>query len=127
MKVSGLTVLRDDLYFSLPGLTIEVARECSGIRSTLVLFITSLVAGYLLLRRPGNRAILAVSIIPLAILRNGLRIFTLAWLSVEVNPTIIDSALHRRGGPIFFVLSLIPFFLLLLFLRRHERKNARVS
>lgn len=123
MRVSGLPAMQDGLFFFLPGFTIEVGQECSGVRSTLVLFITSLVAGYLMLRNPRERAILAVSIIPLAILRNGFRIFTLAWLSVEVNPDILDSALHRRGGPIFFVLSLIPLFLLLLLLRKLEKKR----
>jgi exosortase C (VPDSG-CTERM-specific) len=124
IKVSGLPAMRDGLILFLPGLTIQVAQECSGIRSTLVLFITSLVAGYLLLRRPRDRAILAAAIIPLAILRNGFRIFSLAWLSVEVNPNVIDSALHHRGGPIFFALSLIPLFLLLLLLRKLEKKHA---
>ena len=127
MKLSGLPAMQEGLFFQLPGFAIEVAQECSGIRSTLVLFITSLVAGYLLLRRPRDRAILALAIIPLAILRNGFRIFSLAWLSVEVNPGIIDSALHHRGGPIFFALSLIPLFLLLLLLRRLEKKHAYAS
>ena len=127
IKVSGLPAMQDGLFFLLPGLAIQVAQECSGIRSTLVLFITSLVAGYLLLRRPRDRAILALAIIPLAILRNGFRIFSLAWLSVEVNPNIIDSALHHRGGPIFFALSLIPLFLLLLLLRKLEKKKAYAS
>jgi len=127
MKVSGLPAIRDGLVFFLPGFTIKVAQECSGIRSTLVLFITSLIAGYLLLRRPRDRAILAIAIVPLAILRNGFRIFSLAWLSVEVNPDIIDSALHHRGGPIFFALSLIPLFLLLLFLRKLEKKPVYAS
>ena len=35
---------------------------------------------------------------------------------------MIDSYIHRHGGPIFFVLSLVPFFFLLLFwLRKRER------
>ena len=127
MKISGLPAIQDGLFFFLPGFSIEVAQECSGIRSTLVLFITSLIAGYLLLRRPRDRAILAIAIVPLAILRNGFRIFSLAWLSVEVNPDIIDSALHHRGGPIFFALSLIPLFLLLLLLRKLEKKPVYAS
>lgn len=48
--VAGQSVFRDGLVFRLPGLTIQVAQECSGVRSTFVLFITSLVAGYWFLR-----------------------------------------------------------------------------
>ncbi len=37
--------------FALPGLTIQVAEECSGIRSSLALLINGLVIGYFVLRR----------------------------------------------------------------------------
>ena len=121
INLSGLPAVRDGLFFRLPGLLIEVAQECSGIRSTIVLFITSLLAGHLFLRSNWRRAALALFVIPLAMLRNGFRIFTLAYLTVEVDPRVIDSPLHHRGGPIFFALSLIPFFLLLWLLRKAER------
>jgi hypothetical protein len=39
-------------------------------------------------------------------------------LCVEVNPSYIHSPLHTRGGPLFFVLSLIPFGFVLYLLRR---------
>jgi hypothetical protein len=35
---------------------------------------------------------------------------------------MIDSVIHRNGGPLFFVLSLVPLFLLLWFLRRQEER-----
>jgi exosortase C (VPDSG-CTERM-specific) len=122
MHFSGLPVVRDGLFFKLPGLSIQVAQECSGIKSTLVLFITSLLAGHLFLRTPWKRALLALFVVPLAIVRNGFRVWSLAWLTVQVNPDIIDSPLHHRGGPLFFVLSLIPLFLLLLLLRKFDRQ-----
>lgn len=120
---TGSLVFRDGLVFQLPGITIQVAEECSGIRSTYVLFMTSLLAGYLLLRSPWRRAVLALFVIPLGILRNGFRVYTISWLCVHVSPAMIDSAIHRRGGPFFFVLSLIPFSLLLIWLNRSERRN----
>jgi exosortase C (VPDSG-CTERM-specific) len=116
-----------DLRIDLPGMSLVVAPECSGIHSTLVLLITSLLAGYLFLRRTSLRIILALSIIPLAILRNGFRVFVIGELCVHVGPQMIDSPIHRKGGPIFFVLSLIPFFLLLLFLRRQESNASEAS
>lgn len=125
LKLSGLPVFRQGTSFQLPGFSFEVAPECSGIRSSLVLFITSLLAGYLFLRSPVRRAVLTGIVIPLAILRNGLRVFTIGQLCVHVSPEMINSPIHHRGGPIFFVLSLIPFFLVLYFLRRSEAKAAR--
>jgi exosortase C (VPDSG-CTERM-specific) len=120
--ISQTPVLRDGLIFKLPGVTLEVAQECSGIRSTLVLFITSLVGGYVFFQSKRYRVLFALAVIPIAILRNALRIFTIAMLCVHVDPGMIDSFIHRRGGPLFFALSLVPFFALLIFLYRRERK-----
>jgi exosortase C (VPDSG-CTERM-specific) len=121
--LSGTPVYRDGTYFQLPGLAIRVAEECSGIRSSLVLFITSLLAGYMFLRSPWRRAVLAFAVIPLAIVRNGFRVFTVSMLTMHVDPNAIHGPIHHQGGPLFFALSLVPFFLLLLWLRKSERKR----
>jgi len=118
--LAGTSLLREGMQFQLPGFSLQVAPECSGIHSTLVLFITSLVAGQMILRRPWKRVVLCLAIIPLALLRNGFRVFVIGELCVHVNPRMIDSPIHHHGGPIFFVLSLVPFFLLLYFLRKNE-------
>src|SRR5277367_3108931 len=52
----GTPVLQDGLEFQLPGISLQIAPECSGIHSSLVLFIVSLLAGYFFLRRPRNQA-----------------------------------------------------------------------
>jgi exosortase/archaeosortase family protein len=114
--------LRQQTSFQLPGMPLEVAPECSGIRSTLVLFITSLLAGHLFLRSPWRRAALVLAVIPLALLRNGFRIFSIGQLCVNLGPHMINSPIHKRGGPLFFLLSLVPFFLMLLWLRKSEQK-----
>jgi exosortase C (VPDSG-CTERM-specific) len=119
----GTPVYRSDLLFQLPGISLQVAPECSGIRSTLALFITSVVAGYLFLRSPWRRTILAAVVLPLALLRNGFRVFTIGELCVHISPDMIDSFIHHHGGPIFFALSLIPFGLVLRWLVRSERKR----
>jgi exosortase C (VPDSG-CTERM-specific) len=120
--LAGTTVFADGLRFQLPGIIIQVAPECSGIHSSLALFITSIVTGWLVLRSPSRRLILALFVIPLALLRNGLRVFVIGELCVHISPDMIHSYIHNNGGPIFFVLSLIPFFLLLVLLVRSERK-----
>jgi exosortase C (VPDSG-CTERM-specific) len=116
----GTPLLRHGVDFQLPGFGLQVAPECSGIRSTLVLFITSLVAGQLFLRSPWKRALFALVVIPLGIFRNAFRIVTIGELCIHVDPGFIDSPIHHRGGPVFFAISLVPFILLLYFLRRTE-------
>ena len=120
-RLSGVPIFREGLGFQLPGIRLYVAQECSGIHSSLVLFLTSLVASHLFLRTPWKRAVLVLAMFPLAILRNGFRIFVIGQLCVHVGAEMLDSAIHREGGPLFFALSLIPFFLLLIVLRRSDR------
>jgi len=117
------TYLRDGQFFTFPGLTIEVAEECSGIHSTYVLLITSLLAGHLMLRTLWRRALLTLAIVPLGVLRNGFRVVLIALLTLKVNPNVINSPLHRRGGPLFFILSLAVLLGLLLILRRSEKAS----
>jgi len=119
--LAGTTHARTGLNFALPGTQgLRVAPECSGIHSTWILLITSLIAGQLFLRSPWKRGVVALFVVPLALLRNGFRIFTIGELCVHIGPEMIDSPIHHQGGPLFFALSLIPFFLLLALLYRSE-------
>jgi exosortase C (VPDSG-CTERM-specific) len=120
--LSGTPILRAGLVFQLPNITIEVAQECSGIRSSWVLLLTSILAANLFLKTPWKRIVLVGFIIPLAILRNGFRILVIALLCVNIGPQMIHSVIHRRGGPLFFALSLIPLFALLWWLRKGETR-----
>jgi exosortase C (VPDSG-CTERM-specific) len=122
---TGTPLFRQGTFLTLPGIVLEVAQECSGIRSTVVLFITSLLASNLFLQSPWRRVALIAVVMPLAIVRNGFRILVIGLLCVYVGPHMSDSFIHHRGGPIFFALSLIPFSFFLLWLRRHDRTDAR--
>jgi len=121
-NLAGTTLVRHGTVFELPGIVLEVAQECSGIRSSWVLFITSLVASHMFLRSPWRRLALVAFVIPLGILRNGFRVFVIGLLCVHVGPHMVDSVIHRQGGPFFFALSLVPLFILLWWLRRGERR-----
>jgi exosortase C (VPDSG-CTERM-specific) len=121
--LSGTPFLRVGPIFQLPNITIEVAQECSGIRSSFVLFITSILAANLFLRGWWRRFALVAFVIPLAILRNGFRILVIGLLCVHFGPQMIHSVIHRRGGPLFFVLSLIPLLLILWLLRKGDEQR----
>jgi exosortase C (VPDSG-CTERM-specific) len=126
-SLSGTPFLRAGLIFQLPNITIRVAQECSGIHSSWVLFITSILAANLFLKTPWRRFALVAFVIPLAILRNGFRILVIGLLCVNIGPQMIHSLIHRRGGPFFFVLSLIPLFLVLWWLRKGDVRQKAES
>jgi exosortase C (VPDSG-CTERM-specific) len=121
-NMTGTPLLRDGTVFALPTIVLRVAQECSGIHSSWVLFITSLLASDLFLESPWRRILLVAFVIPLGIVRNGFRILVIGLLCVHVGPHMIDSIIHRRGGPFFFVLSLVPLILFMAWLRRQEQR-----
>jgi exosortase C (VPDSG-CTERM-specific) len=121
-NLSGTPHVRDGTTFELPGIVIRVARECSGIHSSWVLFITSLLASHLFLKTRWRRIVLVAFVIPLGILRNGFRVLVIGLLCVYIGPDMIDSPIHHRGGPLFFALSLFPLFLVSWWLRHRERQ-----
>ena len=118
---TGTPAVRDGLFFSLPSVIIEIAKECSGIRSTIALLITCLVAGYLLLGTSWSRALLLVAALPVLVLKNGIRIGTLTVLAVRVDPSFLYGRLHHDGGIAFFVLGLLALMPVLRGLQQIER------
>jgi exosortase C (VPDSG-CTERM-specific) len=125
--LSGTPFLRQGLVFQLSNITIEVAQECSGIRSSWVLLMTSILAANLFLKTPWRRFALVAFVIPLAIVRNGFRILVIGLLCVNFGPQMIHSLIHRRGGPLFFTLSLVPLLLLLVWLHKGEVRTRPVK
>ena len=110
----GIPYLREGMTFQLPGIAIEVAKECSGIRSSLALFITSILAGHMFLKATWRKLMLISVIIPLAIFKNAIRITTLSLLAVYVDKSwLTDSWLHKGGGMVFFMIALLFLALIL--------------
>ena len=114
--IVGTPHYRNDFVFSLPTVTIEIADECSGIRSTIALLLTSLLAGHLFLPYTWQKFVLAAVIVPITIFKNAVRIVTLCLLAVHYNPGFLAGRLHHEGGFVFYLLGLAllaPLFTLL--------------
>lgn len=119
-RVFGVAAFRDGVYLTLPGLTIEVAKECSSIRSSTMLLVTAIGISQMLLRSRWRRLIVILVAIPLSVIKNGVRIFTITMLSIDVDPSYMTGKLHHQGGVVFFAAALFILFLLLWWLRRGE-------
>jgi len=121
-ELTGIPVSREGFVFHLPGISVEIAKQCSGIRSSLALLITVSLAAHFFLKSGWRKAILILSIVPIAILKNGIRIVTLSILAVYVDEKFITQGfLHRSGGFVFFLPALALLGLILWGLRKSER------
>ena len=118
---------QEGVVLSIPGLTLEVAKECSSIRSSLILLVTSMVLAHLLLRSNWGKVLVSVAAITLSVAKNGLRIFTLSMLGVYVDPSYLHGRLHHNGGIVFFLFVLAGLFALLTVVRWAERKMTSQS
>ena len=123
LKLTGTPVYREGSVLAMPGLTIEVAPECSGIRSSIGVFILTLLAGHFLLRSWWRRAVLVIAAMPIVILKNAIRIGTLSLLTIHVDRRIIESRLHHDGGFVFFFLGLLLLYPILMMLVKSEGKR----
>ena len=123
-KLSGVPVLRQGFTFALPRITINIAHECSGIRSSLALFIMSLLAGYVFLRSKWRRVLFSVLVILVAVIKNGVRIVTLSLLAAYVDRSFLTGSLHHRyGGAVFSLLALAALVPVLWLMQRQERSG----
>jgi exosortase len=122
----GVPVFRDGYLFTLPGLTIEVAEQCSGIRSGISLFLVGILAGRIFLKSGWRKLALAVAVVPITMAKNGLRIVTISLLGAYVDRQVLSGPLHTAGGIPFFGVALVMLAIVLWALRRGEsRKNPR--
>jgi exosortase len=125
-RMIGVPVATDGTFLSIPGLRIEVARECSSIRSSTMLIVVTLILSHLFLRSPWRKALLVLAAFPLTIAKNALRIFAIVELGTRVDPRFLHGKLHHSGGIVFLGVALIVILLLLWALRQNENGEVRL-
>jgi exosortase len=117
-------VFHQGITIFIPGLDIAVTPDCSSIRSSLMLLVTTMLLVHVLLKHPWRKALVIAIAVPLSVAKNGLRIFVIGMLSTRVDRGFLTGHLHRQGGIIFFLIALAVVFLFLWILRRGERTPA---
>lgn len=122
-QLVGTPVSRHGFLLSVPGVTIEVAKECSSIRSSIALFITCLLAAHLYIRTAWKKFVFVILGLLLSVVKNGIRITTLTLLSVYVDPGFLYGRLHRQGGFVFFLIALLILLPVFLWMEKSDKKR----
>src|SRR5262249_13253855 len=117
-NLSGAPVLRDGFIFRLPKISIEVAQECSGIRSSLALLILALLVAHFSFRPFWKKLVFVFAGLCMMLIKNGIRIAALTLLANYVNPNFLYGNLHHQGGVVFFLIGLALLLPVFWFLRK---------
>ncbi len=127
LQILNVPVLKEGFILQLPMVNLEVAKECSGIRSSIALLVTVLLAAEFLLRSPWRKVLLVVAIIPILVIKNAVRIVTIYLLAAYLNPAFLHGWLHTSGGVVFYLLGLISLIPVTVLLRRWEGRDFTLS
>ena len=126
-NLSGAPVLRQGFVFRLPKMSIEVAQECSGIRSSLALLILALLVAHFSFRPFWKKLAFLAAGLCMMLVKNGIRIATLTLLANYVNPAFLTGKLHRQGGIVFFLIGLALLLPVYWVLRKGEKSASRAA
>jgi exosortase len=124
-ELTGVPFLREGFVFRLASVSIEIAEECSGIRSSMAVLILALVAAHFYLRTFWKQALFVLASLFAMALKNGVRITTLTLLAVYVNPSFLFGRLHRDGGVVFFLMGLALLVPILWIIMRSEAPRGK--
>jgi exosortase len=106
LKLAGLPVLREGNIILFPGLSLEVADACSGLRSLTSLF--ALVIAFAAFSKLDNarRVILVLTTIPIAVAANGLRVIATGMLAHYSGVWAAEGFFHEFAGLSVFLLAI---------------------
>jgi len=115
----------DGLYIRLPGITLEVAEVCNGLRFLAGLVVMTTAFAQLSQRTPARKAVLVISAIPVAILANALRVAAVASGAYYIGPEAASGTIHNWIGKSVWVFTILMLLGLGLGLRRWGARPAR--
>lgn len=125
--VIGVPVRQSGTLLTVPGLSAEVAEECSSIRSSMILVLVATVMACLMLRSYWSRTLVILLSVPLAVAKNALRVFTLVGLGAYVDPAVLNSPLHHQGGILFLAIALVMLFIVVRLALRLEVQEPKTG
>ena len=106
LEFVNVPVLRDGNMLVLSNYSLEVIEACSGIRSLMTLLALAVAYGYLVEPRRWVRYVLALLMIPIAIVTNAIRIVGAGILAQRYGSVAAEGFLHEFSGLVIFMSAL---------------------
>lgn len=110
LRIMGVPVHQEGNLLTLPALTIEVARACSGVNYLIAVVALGLPLSYLLLRGVWRRVLLVGSAVGIAALSNGLRVALIGALAHWEIGSPLHGPFHTLHGLFVSAVGFIVIF-----------------
>lgn len=98
LQIWGAPVFREGNVVVVPGHTLFVADACSGLTSILTMLPIAVVLAYFIVRSNWRRAILVLSVMPLALAANVIRLIVTVQMVSVIGGEAAQGALHESFG-----------------------------
>ena len=109
-ELVGVPVFLQDTYIFLPNITLEVAKECSGLNYLIAVLALSTAAAHLYISGWSRRVVLVVGSMAIAMLANGMRVGLISLLSYYEISGDLHGPFHILQG---MAISLIGYVAIL--------------
>lgn len=113
----GVPAAQDGIFVRVPGLTLIVAEECSGLRFLLILAVFAAALARTVLPGPSAQVTLVMLSVPIAVIANALRVTLTSIGAYAVGPEVVTGPLHYYIGKGFWAAALVATIGLALWLR----------
>lgn len=102
LEAFTIPAVREGNVILLQNATLEVAEACSGVRSLISLGTLALFYGYATHQHPTSRGLVALAVLPVVIIANGLRVAAAGVVAHAYGPDAAAGFLHSFSGWLFF-------------------------
>jgi exosortase len=120
----GVPVAQDGISLRLPGLTLIVAEECSGLRFLLILSVFAVVLARTVLAAPSSQVTLILLAVPIAVLANATRVTMTGAGAYAIGAHIATGPVHYYIGKACWFAALVATIALAISLRSRRMVGA---
>jgi exosortase A len=110
LRLTGIPVYREGLYFSLPSGNWSIVYECSGVRYIIASVTLGVLYAYLAYRSYWRRAVFIAASAIVPVIANGLRAYIIVMLGHLSDMKIATGVDHLIYGWVFFGLIMFILF-----------------